>query len=81
MAEFSPITMKRKRDGASRKVTTAREQVEAAYDGFTAPAPKAPTAKKAAAKTATARNTNAGGPPAKATAAKKVAAPAAPSVK
>lgn len=86
MAEFTPITMKRKRDNATRKVTTAAEQVAAAFDGFAAPATKAPAAKKTAAKTA-AKNTggasktaSAGGPVAK-TATAKVAAPAAPSTK
>jgi hypothetical protein len=80
MADFQPVTMKRKRDGATRKVTTAAEQVAAAFDGFAAPAP---TAKKTAAKTAASKNTggasktaSAGGPVAK-TATAKVAATAA----
>jgi hypothetical protein len=85
MAEFQPVTMKRKRDGATRKVTTAAEQVAAAFDGFAAPAP---SAKKTAAKTAASKNTGgasktatAGGPVAKKAATAKVAAPAATSTK
>lgn len=83
MADFQPVTMKRKRDGATRKVTTAAEQVAAAFDGFAAPAP---TAKKAATKAASkntggaSKTASAGGPVAK-TATAKVAAPAATSTK
>lgn len=75
MAEFTPITMKRKRDGAVRKVYSAADQVSAAFDGFAAPAPKAPAAKKAAASKTAARKTAAK------TAAPKATAPAAADTK
>ncbi len=77
MAEFTPITMKRKRDGSTRKVTTAAEQVAAAFDGFTAPAPKAPAKKAASKSTGGASKTAAAGGPVAKTATAKVAASAA----
>lgn len=57
MAEFTPVNMKRKRDGAVRKVYSAADQISAEFDGFAAPAAKAPAAKKAAAPKATASKT------------------------
>lgn len=74
MAEFTPITMKRKRDGAVRKVYSAADQVSAAFDGFAAPAPKAPAAKKAATRKPAAKT-------AAKTAAPKATAPAAADTK